>query len=169
MDELYRRGLRCAQRMPARGPIAQPGIDTRSYAIINVSFASGIDRPLYWQFIHRSPFSTHPNHSPILVGSIQCERLCLKCFPMFFSIYIYIFWKLCFVSLKGKSSLSITWYQLDIPSKKRRKEKQFVETRCKTRHAALLKNTLSFVVQDRNMACMVHNRNGYRYFIYPVN
>lgn len=91
MDELYRRGLRCAQRMPARGPIAQPGIDTRSYAIINVSFASGIDRPLYWQFIHRSPFSTHPNHSPILVGSIQCERLCLKCFPMFFSIYIYIF------------------------------------------------------------------------------
>lgn len=56
----------------ARGPIAQPGIDTRSYAIINVSFASGIDRPLYWQFIHRSPFSSH--HCGILARSIHNDN-----------------------------------------------------------------------------------------------
>lgn len=65
MDELYRRGLRCASNvtLPARGLLVQPGIDTRSYAIINVSFASGIDRPLYWQFIQRSPFFLHPHLS----------------------------------------------------------------------------------------------------------
>ena len=49
-----------AQRCQPRGLLVQSGIDTRSYAIINVSFASGIDRPLYWQFIHRSPFFPCP-------------------------------------------------------------------------------------------------------------
>lgn len=74
MDELYRRGvLHRMHAARARGPIAQPGIDTRSYAIINVSFASGIDRPLYWQFIHRSPFSFH--HCGILVDSIHGTML----------------------------------------------------------------------------------------------
>lgn len=74
MDELYRRGvLHRMHAARARGPIAQPGIDTRSYAIINVSFASGIDRPLYWQFIHCSPFSFH--HCGILVDSIHGTML----------------------------------------------------------------------------------------------
>lgn len=60
MDELYRRGLRCASnaRCPPEGR-SYRGIDTRSYAIINVSFALGIDRDLlYWQFIPRSLFSS---------------------------------------------------------------------------------------------------------------
>lgn len=64
MDELYRRGLRCIEcPLPARGPLVQPGIDTPSYAIINVSFASGIDRPFHWQFIRLAPFYLHPHFS----------------------------------------------------------------------------------------------------------
>lgn len=45
-----------AQRCQPRGLLVQSGIDTRSYAIINVSFASGIDRPLYWQALFISFF-----------------------------------------------------------------------------------------------------------------
>lgn len=87
----------------ARGPIAQPGIDTRSYAIINVSFASGIDRPLYWQFIHRSPFSSH--HCGILARSIHGTMRAIVLYERLASIHLKS--RQIFISFRTKLEIKV--------------------------------------------------------------
>lgn len=131
----------------ARGPIAQPGIDTRSYAIINVSFASGIDRPLYWQFIHRSPFSSH--HCGILARSIHGTMRAIVFYERLASIHLKS--RQIFISFRTKLEIKV---------------QQSVETRCKTLLLARSRNIFAYAIY------MAYNRNGtipLLGFIYPVN